>query len=164
MSFLLNAVIFGVLGVSLTSRFCTYNLLNCAYKICACAPPNRTASGRFGASRLTEKKIKKARCTKLQKNENSKTERLYIRVTKKEKSMLTSRAKAAGFSLSKYILILSERKRIINPEPIVRLIIEVNRIGNNINQVAKIANTNKNISQKQIEIIQKQMEFKQKLF
>ncbi len=95
----------------------------------------------------------------MQKNENNKTDNIIIRVTKKEKNILVSRARAAGFTLSKYILTLSEKKRVINPEPIVRLLIEVNRVGNNINQIAKVANTNKTISQKQIELIQKQMEY-----
>ncbi len=95
----------------------------------------------------------------MNKKENCKTDNIIIRVTKKEKNILISRARTAGLTLSKYILTLSEKKRIINPEPIVRLIIEVNRIGNNINQVARVANTNKNISQKQIEIIEKQMEY-----
>lgn len=93
------------------------------------------------------------------KKENGKTERIYFRVSKEEKSILSKRAKSAKLSLSKYILALSEKKKIIDPEPIVRLIIEMNRIGNNINQIAKVANTNKTISQNQIDILQKQMEY-----
>lgn len=98
----------------------------------------------------------------MQKNENCKTERIYFRVTKYEKMILSRRAKAAGLTLSKYILTVSERKRLINPEPIVRLMLEVNHIGNNINQIARVANTNKDISPKQIEILQKQMEYLKK--
>lgn len=98
----------------------------------------------------------------MQKRENCKTENIIFRVSKYEKMILSRRAKAAGLSLSKYILTLSERKRLINPEPIVRLILEVNHIGNNINQIAKVANTNKDISQKQIEILHKQMEYLKK--
>lgn len=95
----------------------------------------------------------------MQKNENCKTERIYFRVTKNEKKILSRRAKAAGLTLSKYFLTLSERKRLINPEPILRLLLEVNHIGNNINQIARVANTNKDISQKQIDTLLKQMEY-----
>lgn len=98
----------------------------------------------------------------MQKRENCKTENIIFRVTKNEKMILSRRAKAAGLTLSKYILTVSERKRLINPEPIVRLMLEVNHIGNNINQIARVANTNKDISPKQIEILQKQMEYLKK--
>lgn len=98
----------------------------------------------------------------MQKRENCKTENIIFRVSKYEKMILSRRAKAAGLTLSKYILTISERKRLINPEPILRLLLEVNHIGNNINQIAKVANSNKDISQKQIEILQKQMEYLKK--
>lgn len=98
----------------------------------------------------------------MQKIENCKSERIYFRVTKKEKKLIMARAKAAGLSVSKYIITLSERKRIINPEPIVRLILEVNHIGTNINQIARVANTTQSVSQNQIDALLKQMEYLKK--
>lgn len=95
----------------------------------------------------------------MSKNEKNKTERVYFRVTQNEKKLISERAKAAGMSISKYILTISERKRLINPEPVVRLLIEINRIGNNINQIARVANSEHSVSKNQIETVERQMEY-----
>lgn len=95
----------------------------------------------------------------MSKNEKNKTARVYFRVTEDEKKLISERAKAAGMSISKYILTISERKRLINPEPIVRLLIEINRIGNNINQIARVANSERSVSKNQIEAVERQMEY-----
>lgn len=95
----------------------------------------------------------------MSKNEKNKTARVYFRVTDDEKKLISERAKAAGMSMSKYILTISERKRLINPEPIVRLLIEINRIGNNINQIARVANSERSVSKNQIKAVERQMEY-----
>ena len=95
----------------------------------------------------------------MKKSQNCKTENIIFRVTKNEKLLLSQRAKAAGMTISKYIITISEHKRLVNPEPIVRLLIEVNRIGNNINQIARVANTQQMISNNQVEALNRQMEY-----
>lgn len=95
----------------------------------------------------------------MSKNEKNKTTNIIFRVTDDEKKLISERAKAAGMSISKYFLTISERKRLINPEPIVRLLIEINRIGNNINQIARVANSERSVSKNQIEAVERQMEY-----
>ena len=128
------------------------------YKICACAPYDSQQS----CSRKDEANRKinfKGNDNILENNEENKTERVHFRVTKEEKRLISERAKSAGMSISKYILNLSERKRMMNPEPVLRLWIEINRIRNNINQIVRVANSVNNISEKEIDILEKQMEY-----
>ena len=62
-----------------------------------------------------------------------------------------------NFSMSAFIEILLHRKRIIVCENLGELIIQLSRIGNNINQIAHTANSAKTISNEQIEKVQELM-------
>lgn len=74
---------------------------------------------------------------------NIKSNRIYIRVTPAEKEMILLKAQKAKMSISDYIINLTERKRIIVATGLPELIVETARIGNNINQIAHVLNTQK---------------------
>ena len=65
---------------------------------------------------------------------------LSIRLTAEEKEALTKKAKEADLSMTDYILRCSSRKkiRVVNME---KVIVELKRIGNNINQITRRINS-----------------------
>lgn len=96
---------------------------------------------------LTHKKTK----GKNQKMNNSKkTERIEIRLNQEEKKNIAFHSKLMNISMSEYILLNIRRKRIVICENFPELIYQISRIGNNINQIAAIANKNEYISEKNI--------------
>lgn len=82
---------------------------------------------------------------------------MHIRLTPDDKQLIEQYAKMMNFSMSAFIEILLHRKRIIVCENLGELIIQLSRIGNNINQIAHTANSAKTISNEQIEKVQELM-------
>ena len=81
-----------------------------------------------------------------------------FRVTENEYFQLRHIAQKAGFSMSAYIrrCLFSDRKTVIvDSEAIHSIYSEMNKIGSNINQIARIANTEKRISPGQIDRVEK---------
>jgi len=84
------------------------------------------------------------------KSENY-TKRVTLRFTKTEYQKLESMAEPFG-TMSKFIrtLILSDKKTIIEPKAFLKgigeLSISINRVGNNINQIARLLNTTKEVN------------------
>ena len=76
----------------------------------------------------------------------TKTERLQLRLTPMEKRNVAYHAQLMNVSVNEYISLLIRRKRIVICENIPELIYQIQKIGNNINQVAAVANTNQYIS------------------
>lgn len=76
-----------------------------------------------------------------------KTARFQIRLTPTEKENLIKKASEAHMTVSHYIVSLSENKRIVLTDDIAKLTVEISRIGNNINQIAHIANSQKFVNQ-----------------
>jgi hypothetical protein len=76
---------------------------------------------------------------------------IKLRATEKEKNNLLEKAKTARMSMSEYVIALSENKKIIVAESLPNLVLEITRIGVNINQVAMVANSNKSINEFQTE-------------
>lgn len=75
---------------------------------------------------------------------NKKNERVYIRVNLSDKERIFKNAKASGMSASEYLRKLINDKEIVHKEDymqIKELIYEVNKIGKNINQIAKLFNS-----------------------
>ena len=66
---------------------------------------------------------------------------LTIRVTKAEKASVAANAKRARMSLTDYILALNEQVAICPPPDLAPLLVELKRIGTNINQVAAKVNS-----------------------
>ncbi|SCX15444.1 mobilisation protein (MobC) [Ruminococcaceae bacterium P7] len=75
-----------------------------------------------------------------------KTEKLLLRLTPTEKRNVAYHAQLMNVSVNEYISLLIRRKRIVICENIPELIYQIQKIGNNINQIAAIANTNQYIS------------------
>ncbi|MCR4638362.1 plasmid mobilization relaxosome protein MobC [Ruminococcus sp.] len=82
-----------------------------------------------------------------------KTERMELRLTPEEKDNLIKRAAEARMSMSKYLLALSEQKKIIVVEDLSEFIRQLIKIGTNVNQVALVANTYRSVSEKQIKTL-----------
>ena len=75
-----------------------------------------------------------------------KTSRIELRLTPTEKEELLRKAADSHKTVSQYVLSLSECKRITDTSKLAALIIEIRRIGVNINQIAAVANTQKYIN------------------
>lgn len=65
---------------------------------------------------------------------------LTVRLTEEEKAHIVNMATKANLSLTDYIVELSKLVTIVVPENVKPLLIELRRIGNNINQIATRAN------------------------
>ena len=70
-----------------------------------------------------------------------KTDRIEIRVTPEEKMLITTKSKEANKSISEYIIKSSIGKEIIVIKELPEMITELRRIGNNINQLTRLANS-----------------------
>ena len=65
---------------------------------------------------------------------------LTVRLTEEEKAHIVSMAKKANLSRTDYIVELEKLVPIVVPENVKPLLIELRRIGNNINQIATRSN------------------------
>lgn len=73
----------------------------------------------------------------------SKDKVITIRVSEQQKKRLISKSKTAGLNLSEYLINQGLNKKIIKIEGLNEFIIELRRIGNNINQLTYLANSGK---------------------
>ena len=73
----------------------------------------------------------------------NRTERLQLRGSSEEKEAIAQKAADANMSISDYIVALSANQKIIDAKIIAQLILEIRRIGVNVNQVAAVANYQK---------------------
>ena len=88
-----------------------------------------------------------------------KTDRIFIRVSPTEKKKIEEKAKQVNQTVSGYLLSLSESRRIIDATKMASLIVEIRKIGVNINQIAAVANTQKYVNKEmQTKIIKHQEE------
>jgi hypothetical protein len=85
------------------------------------------------------------------------SETYLLRLTPAEKNKIKSNATLCNMSMNKYILSCINRKRIIICTELPELIYNINCIGNNINQIARYANTNHEISKNQFYEINRQI-------
>ena len=83
---------------------------------------------------------------------------ILLRCYKEEKKRLKEKAKQASMNMSQYIIALSENKKIINVDGVIELSLEVRRIGNNINQIAMVANSQRFVNEHQLERLINEME------
>lgn len=80
------------------------------------------------------------------------TTAVLVRLSEKEKEHLKSQATACALKMEPYIrkLIMGKEVRPRPPDEYVKLLREINAIGNNINQIAHIANAEQRISESKI--------------
>ena len=102
-------------------------------------------------SESTEKGVEK-------KMPKTKLSRVDVRMTPEEKENLKNRADKAHMSVSKYIVYLSETKRVILKDDIEKLTVEISRIGSNINEIAYIGNYQKYFCKGQLEVVSKYLQ------
>lgn len=91
-------------------------------------------------------------------NNEKKTETMLIRITPTEKKNIAYHAQLMNVSKNEYVSLCIRRKRIVICENFPELIYQLSKIGNNINQIAAVANTNKYISANNIEEVKKLMQ------
>ncbi len=83
----------------------------------------------------------------------TKLSRVEVRMTPEEKENLKRKATEAHMTVSKYIIHLSQTKRVILKDDIAKLTVEISRIGNNINQIAYIGNYQKYVNRTQLKVV-----------
>ena len=81
-----------------------------------------------------------------------------FRLTPEEKKKLMAKAEEAHMSLSGYIIALSRNKRVVLKDDIAKLTVEISRIGNNINQIAHIGNSQKFLYKAQLNDVVKHLQ------
>ena len=82
-----------------------------------------------------------------------KLSRVEVRMTPEEKENLKRKATEAHMTVSKYIIHLSQTKRVILKDDIAELTVEISRIGRNINQIAYIGNYQKFVNRTQLKVV-----------
>lgn len=70
-----------------------------------------------------------------------KTDRIEIRVTPEEKMNITLKSKQANQSISEFLIKSSTGKNIVVINELPEMVTELRRIGNNINQLTRLANS-----------------------
>ena len=90
-------------------------------------------------------------------NDTDKKIIVNFRMTPEEKKKLIAKAEEAHMSLSGYIISLSRSKRVVLKDEIGKLTVEISRIGNNINQIARIGNSQKYVYKAQLKYISEQL-------
>ena len=81
-----------------------------------------------------------------------------FRMTPEEKKKLLAKAEEAHMSLSGYIISLSQSKRVVLKDEIGKLTVEISRIGNNINQIARVGNSQKFLYKAQLNDVVKHLQ------
>ena len=76
----------------------------------------------------------------------NRTERIFIRVSPTEKKKIEEKAALVNKSVANYLIDLSETSKVINTKIIPTLILDIRRVGTNINQIAAVANSQKYIN------------------
>ena len=90
-------------------------------------------------------------------NDTDKKIIVNFRMTPEEKKKLLAKAEEAHMSLSGYIISLSQSKRVVLKDEIGKLTVEISRIGNNINQIARVGNSQKYVYKAQLKYISDQL-------
>ena len=85
--------------------------------------------------------------------QKTKLSRVEVRMTPEEKENLKRKADEAHMTVSKYIIHLSQTKRVILKDDIAKLTVEISRIGRNINQIAYIGNYQKFVNRTQLKVV-----------
>ena len=88
----------------------------------------------------------------------TKLSRVEVRMTPEEKENLKNKAEEAHMTVSKYIVYLSETKRVILKDDIAKLTVEITRIGSDINDIAYIGNYQKFVNRTQLKIVSDYMQ------
>lgn len=80
----------------------------------------------------------------------NKTKELHIRLSPTEKKEIEEKARLANKSVANYLISLSKNKRVVDASKLPSLILEIRRIGVNINQIAAVANSQKYVNKEML--------------
>jgi len=98
----------------------------------------------------------------LKSEDNKRSIKLFVRLTKSEKELLDNKIKGTTISLPDYV-----RQAVFNKEVVVKRIVspafkmDIGKIGNNLNQIARLFNTNPEkykISQREFRMMEEMKE------
>lgn len=76
---------------------------------------------------------------------------VHVRMSMEEKSKVKSKSEKAHLNLSAYLITSALNKEIKTIDGLPELVEQIKRIGNNVNQIARIANTNSAINKETVE-------------
>lgn len=65
---------------------------------------------------------------------------IYIRCTEEEKEYLMQQSKLARTSLTDYLIHISKNGSVVVIDELPNLLVEITRIGTNVNQIARVGN------------------------
>lgn len=91
-------------------------------------------------------------------------DRIQLRISLEEKEKLKDKAKMAGLSVSEYVVVLNNKKKIYQLTDLKKISYQIIMIGNNINQVVTSMNKNKKYNQSQIDLLNKNLNDIKNLF
>ena len=83
---------------------------------------------------------------------------ITIRVSEKEKKKLIEKSKIAKLSLLEYLIEQGLDKEIVIVDGLNEVVVELRRIGNNINQIAHVGNTQKFVYKAQLNDVMKHLQ------
>ena len=69
-----------------------------------------------------------------------KTERIEIRLTPEEKTKIINNSVKANTTISEYLIKSATKKEIVVINDLDKLVIQLRKLGNNVNQLTKLAN------------------------
>lgn len=83
------------------------------------------------------------------------TERVHLRLTAEEKQMFLAKAEQANMKVSDYIRALVNNKRIVVAPDLPKLVVQIIKIGVNVNQICNVAKDSGTVSQERIQETEK---------
>ena len=83
--------------------------------------------------------------------------KLTLRISPENKKEIVSRAKKTHLNVSEYMIVSAINKNIIVIDGFPKVVMQISRIGNNINQIVKLANTTSYVSPDQIAAIKNEL-------
>ena len=84
------------------------------------------------------------------------SETLTVRLTKAEKAAIIAKSKRSKMTLTEYILAISKATKIVLPPATAPILLELKRIGNNLNQIAAKVDSGVTYVENLIDIIENQ--------
>lgn len=81
----------------------------------------------------------------------TKNEWIKFRVTAEEKKLIAQKAKNANMNVSEFLVNLAKRKRIVVVKELPQLMSDIYGASININQIAKVANTQKYVNKSMVD-------------
>lgn len=94
---------------------------------------------------------------------SNKSENILIRVTPEEKEKIANNAQMVNMSVSQYLLTLVTRKRMIVLSEVTQLVADIHGAAVNLNQIARVANSQKFVNKNNVDEIKRLSEELKKL-